>query len=544
MDDHGWWRGAVIYQIYLPSFLDANGDGLGDLPGVHDRLSYIADMGVDAIWISPFFRSPMQDSGYDVADYRAIDPVFGTDRDFDRIIATAHRLGLRVLIDQVWSHSSVDHAWFQASRQDRYNAKSDWYIWADPREDGTPPNNWLAVFGGSAWQWCAVRRQYYLHHFLVSQPKLNLRNESVLAEHFATAEFWLSRGVDGFRLDAVDFMLHDENLRDNPQRPILPGPPPWNPFRMQEHCYDMSHPDAVGLISRIRRFMDRFPGKTTLGEVSSEPGALDRVAALTTGGIGLHMAYTLGVMKTAFTASAFRQALLDGDRLNRDGWLCWAFSNHDVDRVVSRWNPGNIEPAALARLQAALLLTLPGSACLFQGEELGLPNASVPIAAMHDPYGKAFYPAFGGRDGARTPMPWRSNVANSGFSEAAELWLPLAAEHDALAVDRQLSDRHSILSTYRRLLAWRKQHPVLWNGDLTLFDCHDAALHDVVLAFERRSDPDAVIAIFNLSAEPVTLPSASFPDYEIFEDLDIAVAPENGQLRLPPYGISLGVPRP
>src|SRR5215469_14966707 len=250
-----WWRGAVIYQVYLPSFQDSNDDGLGDLGGLKERLSYIADLGVDAIWISPFYRSPMRDFGYDVADYRTVDPRFGTLGELDQVIEGAHKLGLRVLIDQVWSHTSADHPWFSASAASRSGSYADWYVWADPHDDGTPPNNWLSVFGGSAWHWGPSRRQYYLHHFLASQPKLNLRNEAVVEAHFANAEYWLGRGIDGFRLDAVDFLLHDEELRENPPHSPIAGSRWWNPFRLQRHLHDMCHPDADGLLIRFREFI-------------------------------------------------------------------------------------------------------------------------------------------------------------------------------------------------------------------------------------------------------------------------------------------------
>jgi alpha-glucosidase len=268
-----WWRGAVIYQIYPRSFLDTNGDGIGDLPGITARLPYIAELGVDAIWICPFYVSPQKDFGYDVADYTAIDPAYGTLADFDALVARAHELGLKVIIDQVWSHTSDEHVWFRASRTHRTGAYADWYVWADPSPDGTPPNNWLSVFGGSAWTWEPRRRQYYLHHFLSTQPQLNLRNERVLAALGRVARFWLNRGVDGFRVDAVDFLLHDPLLRSNPAAAPPGGQTPVRLFRMQQHRYDMLQPGVVDLAQQLRRLIDRYyPGVATLGEVSSENG--------------------------------------------------------------------------------------------------------------------------------------------------------------------------------------------------------------------------------------------------------------------------------
>ncbi|HEV2162158.1 MAG TPA: alpha-amylase family glycosyl hydrolase [Stellaceae bacterium] len=529
-----WWRGAVIYQVYLPSFFDTDGDGFGDLKGLLERLPHIASLGVDAIWISPFYRSPMRDFGYDVADYRSVDPRFGTLADFDAVVARAHALGLKIIIDQVWSHTAGEHAWFAESRASRTNPKADWYVWADPASDGVPPNNWLSVFGGSAWCWDASRRQYYLHHFLTSQPKLNLRNPAVLDAHFANAEFWLARGVDGFRFDAVDFMLHDEALGSNPVRPLQPGADrPWNPFRMQRHVHDMTQPGIALLMSRIREFVNRFPGCTTIGEISSEPGAFDRIARLT-GVTRLHMAYTLGVMKAAFTPGIFRQAVVDAGTLNHAGWLCWAFSNHDVERAVSRWNPAGRAPAAFARLQMAMLLSLQGSVCLYQGEELGLPNSPVSAADIRDPFGRAFYPAYVGRDGARTPMPWAADAPNAGFSNGNRTWLPVDPVHAAMAVDRQEADGNSTLATYRRMIGYRRARPSLALGETELFD-----LPDPVVGWRCRLDGEATIALFNLSPQPVSVPANCLPPFAP-ADLPFVTAPSTDGIVLPPFGLTLG----
>jgi alpha-glucosidase len=534
MHEREWWRGATLYQIYLPSFCDGNDDGFGDLPGLLSRLDYVAALGVDAIWLSPFYRSPMRDFGYDVTDYRSVDTRFGTLGDFDAVVERAHALGLKVVIDQVWSHTAVDHSWFQESSGSGRGAKADWYVWADPAADGGPPNNWLSVFGGSAWRWGPGRRQYYLHHFLSTQPKLNLRSEEVLAEHFANAEFWLRRGVDGFRLDAVDFMLHDVALRDNLPATPPPAETPWNPFRLQRHVHDMCQPASQELMGLIRRFIDRFGHIVTMGEISSEAGAFDRVAA-STGSTKLHMAYTLGVMKAAFTPSMIRQAIRDATSLNRTGWLCWSFSNHDVDRVVSRWNPGKREQPAFARLAMALLLCLPGSVCLYQGEELGLPNARVPVDAIRDPFGQTFYPSYAGRDGARTPMPWVAGAAHSGFSRAQKTWLPVDAAQDALAVDGQAAAADSTLAAYRQMLTWRKQHPALVVGDL-----EPIALPDPLVGWRRRLDDDRIVAVFNLAAEPVTIPGSYLPAFASEPALGFATAPVGNELHLPPFGVSIG----
>src|SRR5579863_1303323 len=258
METGEWWRAAILYQVYLPSFQDSTGDGMGDLRGLRRRLDYIAGLGVDAIWISPFYRSPLRDFGYDISDHLSVEPIFGSLEEFDQVVAEAHRLRLKVLIDQVWAHTSSDHPWFRASAVSRDGDAAQWYVWADPRADGTPPNNWLSVFGGGAWTWAPARRQYYLHHFLPSQPKLNLRHEAVQQALFAVAKFWLERGVDGFRLDAMDFLLHDPALEDNPLRTDAAALRPWNPFRMQRHVHDMSDPDTAALAARFRQFIGDF----------------------------------------------------------------------------------------------------------------------------------------------------------------------------------------------------------------------------------------------------------------------------------------------
>ncbi len=500
-----WWRGAVIYQVYPRSFCDTNGDGIGDLPGVTAHLDHIAALGVDAVWIAPFFPSPMKDFGYDVSDYLGVDPMFGTLADFDALVAEAHRLGLKVLIDQVWSHTSDRHPWFLASAADAAGPKADWYVWADARPDGSPPNNWLSVFGGPAWRWDPRRRQYYLHHFLTSQPKLNLRHPAVLDALLEAGAFWLGRGVDGFRLDAVDFMVHDPGLRDNPPRPPAGGVMPVKPFGLQRHDHDMAHPDTLAVMRRIRALMDRFPGTTTVAEVSSEYDALAR-ANTYTGGDGelLHMAYTLRLMKGEFDADHLRAAIDQVEDRFDDGWMCWAFSNHDVARVVSRWGDGS---PRFAKLATALLLSLRGSVCLYQGEELGLTEAELPFESLQDPYGINFWPQFKGRDGSRTPMPWRARAPQAGFTTGRP-WLPIPDDHRDRAVDVQERDGDSVLAFTRAFLRWRKTRPALIRGALRAVE----AGHDLV-AFERRLDGERLYCLFNTADRPlpVTLPGGLRP---------------------------------
>ncbi len=372
-------------------------DGIGDLRGIAQRLDHIATLGADAVWIAPFFASPMKDFGYDVSDYCAIDPVFGSLADFDALVARARALGLKLIIDQVWSHTSDQHAWFTESRARRDSAKADWYVWADPRPDGSPPNNWLSVFGGGAWTWEPRRRQYYLHHFLPSQPQLNLRNPAVLDALFEVAAFWLDRGVDGFRLDAVDFMLHDARLRDNPARAPADGQMPLKPFRLQHHLHDMLQPELLPLLERIRAFMDQYPGTVTLGEVSSEPGSVER-CGLYTGGDGrrLHMAYTLGLLKHEFSSGFVRRAIEDAEAADVDGWLCWAFGNHDVERVVSRWSGKPARPTASRVCWPPCSSACAAVSASIRARSSACPRRNWPMPSCAIPYGIAFYPEFRG----------------------------------------------------------------------------------------------------------------------------------------------------
>jgi alpha-glucosidase len=489
--DIPWWRGAVIYQIYPLSFADSNGDGFGDLPGIEAHLDHVAWLGADAVWLSPVFRSPMRDWGYDVSGHTEIDPLFGTLDDLDRVIARAHALGLRILLDQVWSHTSDQHPWFAASRQARSGPFADWYVWADPAPDGSPPNNWLSVFGGAAWRWEPRRRQYYLYHFLESQPKLNLRNPAVVAAILEIGQFWLERGIDGFRLDAVDFLLHDAGLRSNPPAPVAEIP--LKPFGMQIHRYDMMQEEARGVICAIRALTDRYPGTVTLAELSSQPGAYARIADYT-GSDGFHLGYTLRLLRGAFSASLFADALIEGADAIAAFSLCWGFGNHDVVRAATRWGSDNLERL---RLAIYLMAALPGTLCLYQGDELGLPEAVLEHQEIRDPFGIAYWPDFVGRDGARTPMPWRGDLAHGGFTGGSTPWLPVPDAHLPLAVDNQTRDPGSILNIWRECLSWRKTcTPVLYGT------VEHVATQGPVLAFERVFESERILCVFNLGSEP------------------------------------------
>ncbi len=535
-----WWRGASIYQIYPRSFQDTNGDGVGDLPGITAHLPYIADLGIDAIWISPFFTSPMRDFGYDVSDYRNVDPIFGNLADFDELVAKAHKLGLKVLIDQVLSHSSDQHPWFKESRSNRTNARSDWYVWADPRPDGTPPSNWQSVFGGAAWAWEPRRRQYFLHNFLESQPDLNFHCQAVQDQMLEECRFWLERGVDGFRFDACNFHFHDPLLRNNPpargKALEVSSVRPGNPYGMQLHRYDKTRPENLPFLRRLRELLDAY-GAASVGEVGDED-SLATMAEYTGGGDKLHMAYGMHLLTDAFSVARIRGAVEAFEkRVKRGGgWACWSLSNHDCVRVVTRWGNGTQDPA-FPKVLLAMLASLRGTFCVYQGEELGLTEAVVPKNRLTDPYGIAFWPDFKGRDGCRTPMPWTPEAPFGGFS-GVDSWLPMPAEHLARAVSLQAQAPDSVLGFYRTFLAWRRGQPALREGSITF-----PRADDPLLVLRRESPAQSILAVFNLGPAPAEylLP----PHIDPLLGHGLEPAPLQGRrLRLPPWGGFFGQSRP
>ncbi|MBY6186825.1 alpha-glucosidase family protein [Marinobacter hydrocarbonoclasticus] len=534
MTTQDWWRGAVIYQVYPRSYADTNGDGVGDLPGVIAKLDYIASLGVDAIWISPFFKSPMDDFGYDISDYRDVDPLFGTLDDFDRLLEEAHKRGLKVMIDQVLSHTSAQHQWFLDSRESRSSDKADWYVWADANQDGTPPNNWLSIFGGGAWQWEPRRQQYYLHNFLASQPDLNFHHPDVQQAVLDNVEFWLAKGVDGLRLDAINFCFHDEQLRDNPAKPVEArqgrGFSEDNPYAFQYHYYNNTQPENLAFLERLRALMDRYPGTAALGEISSED-SLATMAEYTEAG-RLHMGYSFELLTNDYSAGYIRQTVETLEQRVANGWPCWSVSNHDVVRVASRWAQG--EPSdEQCKMLTAMVCSLRGSVCLYQGEELGLPEAEIPFELLQDPYGIAFWPNFKGRDGCRTPMPWEHSSEHGAFSDATP-WLPVPPCHKARAVDQQEKAEDSVLNSYRRFMQWRKTQPALVAGRIQFLDAPEP-----VLLFVREQDGERLLCGFNLGAQPVSLDlEPPGPALTVLSGHGLRAAqPQGNQLVFPEYGV-------
>ncbi len=502
-----WWRGAMFYEVYLRSFMDSNGDGIGDLSGLVSRLDYIKGLNVDGLWLSPFYPSPQKDFGYDVTDLCAVDPIFGTLQDFDRVIAEAHRRDLAVLIDIVPCHTSDEHDWFIESRSSHENDKADWYIWSDSRPDGGPPNNWLSSFGGPAWTWEPRRSQYYYHPFLECQPCLNLRNPAVLDAMLQVFRFWLDRGVDGFRLDAIQCLTCDPLLRDNPACPdgdCTPslGGGPCNPFRKQLHYFDRDAPESLAIVEAFRDTVrGHDPERVVIGELADIDSTRTAVK-YTRYGERLHAVYDFDLINAVNSVAGIRQLLQVREDFLGTGAVMNVFTNHDSERAVSTLT-GFAERAEMANEGAKLLLflqsTLRGGGILFQGEELGLTQPTIKYDDLQDPWGKAFWPDFSGRDGVRTPLPWEAEAPNAGFSTARKTWLPVAERHVAQAIDVQRKDPDSVLSFVTGLLAWRRNVPMLRWGDEAVVPDTDPA----IIAYDRFDSQLRLTFVLNFSLQEV-----------------------------------------
>lgn len=518
--DPHWWRGATLYQIYPRSFADSNDDGIGDLRGVTSKLDYVAGLGVDGIWLSPFFASPQRDFGYDVSDHCAIDPMFGTIADFDALIARAHALGLKVIIDQVWSHAAIEHAWFQESRQSRDNPKADWFVWADPLPDGSCPTNWQSWMGGGTWTWEPRRGQYYLHNFLPQMPDLNFHCRDVQDAILAIGRFWLDRGVDGFRLDTVNYYFHDLALRNNPPKP---GD---SPATMQRHIYNVCQPENLPFLKRIRALLDLYPGTFVVGEIGSDDN-LTRMIEYTAGTDHLQTAYSFQLLSDRADPQHFHEAMQPWTTgAGASAWPSWALSNHDCARVASRWKL-EAPTSQIALFALALLVALRGTIFIYQGEELGLTQAELAYEDLRDPLGIANWPANKGRDGCRTILPWAHAPTGMGFS-TAKPWLPIIEAHRAQSVDLQVQDPASVLTFARRAISLRQSNPALRLGDFKVLYEDEACL-----IFARRLGDASCLAGFNFSPQAQTisglLQNCQGPDLAVgavdFTESDITLGP-------------------
>ncbi|MES2722361.1 MAG: alpha-glucosidase [Pseudomonadota bacterium] len=499
-----WWKGAILYHVYVRSFFDSNGDGHGDLPGVMAKLDYIQSLGVDGLWLSPIHPSPNRDWGYDIADFEGIQADYGTLEDFQRLLDEAHARGLKVVLDEVLSHTSDVHPWFVESLTGgKQGPKADWYVWADPQEDGTAPNNWLSVFGGPAWAYQPARRQHYHHKFLRQQPKLNWRNPFAREAALSVLDYWLQKGVDGFRLDVAGTFLHDEALTPNPPVPMAErrGLNWSHAGNLQYHHYDSNLEANVETLDVIRRRVEAHDGQNgperfVFGEFSEEEA---RCGAYLSHLDGLHSGYTFVMLLARKLQASFVTDHYATLAAYPDHWPTISFSNHDVPRTVSRFSGPN-SPAGdaspeLAKMLFALLITLKGTTLIYQGEELGLPQASLTRDQLRDPVGDLYWPYDGGRDGCRTPMPWTEGP-HMGFTEG-EPWLPLASEHRGLSVEEQGADPDSTLTFSREIIALRKATPALGVGRIEFIETGTP-----VVAFTRQHEGEAILCLFNFGAEP------------------------------------------
>ena len=490
MKAEAWWQAGVIYQVYPRSFQDTDGDGVGDLNGIARRLGHLVDLGVEAVWVSPIFPSPMLDFGYDVSEYCDIHPLFGSIADFDNLLKAAHAVDLRVILDFVPNHTSDYHAWFEESRSSRLNPKRDWYVWRDGRPDGSPPNNWESEFGGPAWTLDAATGQYYYHAYLKGQPDLNWRNPEVVDAMCDVLRFWFDRGVDGFRVDAIHHLLEDEELRDNPEAPGWhPGMPP-NERWIQIRTIDQ--PDVHASIRRMREVADEYPERVMIGEAYLP---IDRLMAYYGADLtGFQLPFNFHLITTAWQPEALASLIQAYEAaLPPGGWPNWVLGNHDRARVASRVGP------AQARVAAMLLLTLRGTPTIYQGEEIGMMDVPIPPELVQDPFERNV-PGFGfGRDPVRTPMPWTSE-RHAGFSEG-QPWLPLNADSKTLNVLAQANDQRSLLSLYRALIRLRREDDALSLGSFALIA---STAH--VLIYERRRECRLDLIALNMSGHPSVTP--------------------------------------
>ncbi len=480
-----WWQSGVIYQIYPRSFRDADGDGVGDLRGIEACLDYCASLGVDALWLSPVYPSPMADFGYDISDFTDIDPIFGTLADFDRLLTEVKKRGLKLTLDYVPNHTSEQHPWFKESRASRGNAKRDWYLWRDPAPDGGPPNNWLSNFGGSAWQWDERTGQYYYHAFLKEQPDLNWRNPDVVFAMHEVLRFWLKRGVDGFRIDVLWHLIKDDQWRDNPPNPAYT--PAMPPHHSQLPLFTTDRPEVLEVVAGLRKVVDEFDDRVLIGEIYLP---LDRLIAYYGKALdGVQLPFNFQLLQCAWNARGISKLIAEYEgALPPGGWPNWVLGNHDTPRVASR--VGRLQ----ARVAAMLLLTLRGTPTMYYGDEIGMVNVPIPAARVQDPFEKNV-PGMGlGRDPCRTPMQWNGSP-HAGFS-AAEPWLPVADDYEAVNVAAEREDPLSCCTLYRRLLALRRTYQALSIGNY-----EPAAASGDLLAYIRRAQNESLLVVLNLGGD-------------------------------------------
>ncbi len=481
---HVWWKHGIIYQIYPRSFYDSNDDGIGDIPGIIEKFDYLVSLGIDAIWLSPIYSSPMYDCGYDISDYYSIDPCFGTLSDFKNLLAIAHSNNIKIIMDMVLNHTSHMHPWFIESSSSKDNPKRNWYIWHDGKK-GNPPNNWKSAYLTTAWEWHQPTQQFYLHSFLKEQPDLNWRNPEVKQAMFDVMRYWLDMGVDGFRLDVINYCYKDKRFRNNPFS--------FNPFNEQIEKYNRNRPENYVLVQEIRELIDSYDNRMVVGEVFCyPPGNPELSASYLFNGKGLNLAFDFSLLYQPFDARKIYTCIKHWfNAIPENCWPCNVLSNHDQPRYTDKYS--NDHNDAIKRLLALLLLTLRGTPFIYYGEEIGMKNCSIPLRHIVDPAGKRFWPLYKGRDSARTPMQW-SDEANAGFTRGCS-WLPIDSNYRTINVKHQIKDRYSLLSFFRDVIQLRKKHPALTHGTWQPIEKG----RNGILAYIRRSDDETLCIILNFN---------------------------------------------
>lgn len=537
-----WWKTAVFYQIYPRSFYDSNNDGIGDLKGITQKLDYLNDgngggLGIDAIWLSPFFPSPMKDFGYDVSDYCEIDPMFGVMADFEELVHEAHTRDIKIVIDLVLNHTSDQHPWFQESRKDRTNPKADWFVWHDPKPDGSVPNNWVSVFGGPGWTYDENRKQYYYHAFLKEQPDLNWYNPEVQAAVKDVIHFWAKKGVDGFRLDTANFYAHDLEFRDNPKQPE--GSVPLEMREGVEYdkyitCFSKDRPENFEFLKFIRQSLEEIsPHLTTVGEIGGIQQIdelIDLSCRYVQGNERLHMVYNFCLLG-ALTTSKIIEVLQKTEAKREDGHMSWSLGNHDCPRVITRTQGNSINPGFHQTL-ILMLLSIKGTPILYYGDEVDLPDYDIQKDEVRDPVGIHYWPQYKGRDGCRTPFPWDMDQPNQGFNQGTKPWLPTKSPVD---LKQQFSDPLGTLSVIKEMIRIRKSSPALQFGSFQILFRNDHGF-----LFERKTETQTVQVACNVSNSEMSIDL----DSDQWTPMTINAFNNNGTLSgtvltLPAFGFSI-----
>jgi alpha-glucosidase len=480
-----WWKHGVIYHIYPQSFYDANGDGIGDLQGIIQKLSYLAELGVDAIWLSPIYPSPLIDGGYDITDHKGVNPIYGNMSDFKLLLETAHQKGIRIILDLVLNHTSDQHPWFLESRSSVDNPKRNWYIWQAPKGKKIPPNNWRTNFGKKAWRYDPTTGEYFYHSFFYEQPDLNWRNPEVKKAMFEVVEFWLEQGVDGFRLDVINMLYKDKKLRNNP----------ISNFFLNSKVFNRNRGSVYQVLKEFRQILDKYPDKASVGEIYAVPPGDTKLASsfLGNGTDMLHLAFDFSLVFTRWSAASYYKTISGiYKKLPKSGWPSFFFSNHDVGRSTKRFG-FTLFKYQKAKLRALLLMTLKGTPFIYYGDEIGMENASITKEHIRDLYGKLLHPFFSGRDGYRTPMHW-SNSVYAGFSNVKP-WLPVHPNYHKINIENQMVKSDSVYSVHKRLIELRKKYIALQLGNIE-FILKGA---ENVLAYERWWEGESLRVFLNFS---------------------------------------------